>query len=86
MVTVRSDEQEVTLGVSDTGPGIPRELQDHLFERFYRIPTEEGRAEGSGLGLAICHRIVEAHCGRIWVESEEGRGAAFYFTLPVNTE
>ncbi len=86
VVTVRSDEQEVTLGVSDTGPGIPRELQDHLFEKFYRIPTEEGRAEGSGLGLAICHRIVEAHCGRIWVESEEGRGAAFYFTLPVNTE
>jgi len=69
------------VGVVDTGPGIPRDLQERLFEKFVRIG--EGQAEGSGLGLAICRRIVEAHGGRIWVESEESRGAAFYFTLPL---
>jgi len=82
-VTVLADvsEREVRVGVVDTGPGIPRDLQDRLFEKFVRIG--EGQAEGSGLGLAICRRIVEAHGGRIWVESEEGRGSAFYFTLPL---
>jgi len=82
-VTVLADvgEGEVRVGVVDTGPGIPRDLQDRLFEKFVRIG--EGQAEGSGLGLAICRRIVEAHGGRIWVESEEGRGSAFYFTLPL---
>ena len=74
-------EGEVRVGVVDTGPGIPRDLQERLFEKFVRIG--EGHTEGSGLGLAICRRIVEAHGGRIWVESEEGRGAAFYFTLPL---
>jgi len=82
-VTVSADvgEGEVRVGVVDTGPGIPRDLQERLFEKFVRIG--EGHTEGSGLGLAICRRIVEAHGGRIWVESEEGRGAAFYFTLPL---
>ncbi len=80
-VTTRVDEREVTVGVVDTGPGIPRDAQERLFEKFVRVG--EGQAEGSGLGLAICRRIVEAHGGRIWVESEEGQGAAFYFTLPL---
>jgi signal transduction histidine kinase len=80
-VSVDAGEGEVRVGVVDTGPGIPRDLQERLFEKFVRIG--EGQAEGSGLGLAICRRIVEAHGGRIWVESEESRGAAFYFTLPL---
>ncbi len=80
-VTAMADEREVTVGVVDTGPGIPRDVQERLFEKFVRVG--EGQAEGSGLGLAICRRIVEAHGGRIWVESEEGQGAAFYFTLPL---
>jgi len=81
-VSVDVGEGEIRVGVVDTGPGIPRDLQERLFEKFVRIG--EGYAEGSGLGLAICRRIVEAHGGRIWVESEEGRGAAFYFTLPLD--
>jgi signal transduction histidine kinase len=83
--TVRGEagDKEVILGVVDTGPGIPRDLQERLFEKFFRLPIEEHRAEGSGLGLAICRRIVEAHGGRLWVESEEGQGTAFYFTLPI---
>ncbi len=84
-VTVQADpgDGEVRVGVVDTGPGIPPDLQERLFEKFVRLPIGEQQAEGSGLGLAICRRIVEAHGGRIWVESEEGQGAAFYFTLPV---
>ncbi|MGD1991891.1 MAG: ATP-binding protein [Anaerolineae bacterium] len=81
-VTAESDEDEVTLGVVDTGPGIPRRIQDRLFEKFYRAATTESAAEGTGLGLAITREVVESHGGRIWVESEEGEGAAFYLTLP----
>jgi len=80
-VSVDVGEGEIKVGVVDTGPGIPRDLQERLFEKFVRIG--EGQAEGIGLGLAICRRIVEAHGGHIWVESEEGQGAAFYFTLPL---
>lgn len=82
-VQVTPGDGEVRLGVVDTGPGIPQDLQERLFEKFVRLPIGEQKAEGSGLGLAICRRIVEAHGGRIWVESEEGRGSAFCFTLPV---
>ncbi len=84
-VTIRGHvrDREVVLAVADTGPGIPRDLQEQLFEKFVRLPIGEQGAEGSGLGLAISRRIVEAHGGRIWVESEEGQGASFYFTLPI---
>lgn len=75
-------EDEITLGVIDTGPGIPRQVQNRLFEKFYRVARTENSAEGTGLGLAITREVVESHGGRIWVESEEGQGAAFYLTLP----
>ncbi len=81
-VTVQPGEGEVTVGVVDTGPGISAEAQKRLFQKFYRVPSSEQGTEGSGLGLAITRRIVEAAGGRIWVESEPGHGAAFYFTLP----
>ncbi len=82
-VGARVEGDEILVYVSDTGPGIPASAQEHLFERFYRLPRTENEAEGAGLGLAITRRIVEAHGGRIWVESEEGKGATFYFTLPL---
>ena len=72
---------EVILEVDDTGPGIPREDQSHLFTRFWQARKSDGR--GVGLGLTIAKGIVEAHGGRIWVESEPGRGSRFCFTLPV---
>lgn len=75
-------EDQVTLGIIDTGPGIPSKVQDRLFEKFYRVARTEDAVEGTGLGLAITREIVESHGGRIWVESEEGQGAAFYLTLP----
>ncbi|HIP88215.1 MAG TPA: ATP-binding protein, partial [Anaerolineales bacterium] len=80
----RVEGNEVVVYVNDTGPGIPASAQAHLFERFYRLPCAENEVEGAGLGLAITRRIVEAHGGRIWVESEEGKGATFYFTLPLS--
>ena len=73
----------LTVSVADTGPGIPAEALPHLFERFYRVPGSEGRVTGTGLGLSITRQIVEGHGGEIHAASEEGQGATFTFTLPV---
>jgi signal transduction histidine kinase len=79
-----ADAAEVAVGVSDTGPGIPPEAQRHLFERFFIArPTSPDRQAGAGLGLPIARGIVEAHGGRMWVESQPGAGSTFWFTLPV---
>jgi signal transduction histidine kinase len=71
--------------VSDQGIGIPPEEQELIFERFYRVDTRLRRDQpGSGLGLFIARAIVEAHGGRIWVESQVGRGSRFFFTIPLS--
>jgi signal transduction histidine kinase len=71
------------VSVEDDGPGIPHEHLPLVFERFYRIDPSRSRDDGgTGLGLAIARSIVEAHGGRIWAESEPGRGARFTFSLP----
>ena len=72
--------KSVKVCVNDTGPGIPVEDQPHLFERYWR-----GRSGGTGLGLFIVRRLVDAHGGQVWVESEPGQGSHFCFTLPVGT-
>ena len=81
VLTVRDLEREVQFAVKDQGPGIASEDQPHLFELLFRGKTA-GKETGLGLGLAIVNRIINAHNGRIWVESEEGKGATFFFTLP----
>jgi PAS domain S-box-containing protein len=73
-------EREVRFAVVDTGPGIPPEQLPHVFAQFWQGRRNDGR--GIGLGLAIAKGIVEAHGGRIWVESQVGAGSNFYFTLP----
>ncbi|WP_437680906.1 ATP-binding protein [Sorangium sp. So ce131] len=82
-VTLSVDREEamVRFSVADTGPGIPRENLASLFERFWK--DEAPGEKGTGLGLYIAKGIVDAHGGRIWVESEVGRGTRFYFTLPI---
>ena len=74
----------VRTSVSDTGPGIPAEDLPHIFERFYQGRVQARHAvAGSGLGLALAKKVVEAHGGRIWVESDLGKGTAVRFTLPL---
>jgi two-component system sensor histidine kinase KdpD len=78
----RGDQRQLYVGVSDEGIGIPHHDLERVFERFYRVENEvTQRVGGAGLGLAVCRGIVEAHGGRIWVESTPGAGSTVYFTL-----
>jgi len=81
-VKLEGGKEEVRFEISDTGPGIPKEDQDKIFDKFERITSE--KQEGTGLGLPIAKDIVELHKGKIWIESEIGKGSKFIFTLPRN--
>ena len=74
---------EVRISVADTGPGIAPEDQTRIFEEFQQAAAGREQREGTGLGLALSKRLVELHGGRIWVESEQGKGSTFVFTLPM---
>jgi chemotaxis family two-component system sensor kinase Cph1 len=80
-ISAQADPSEWIFSVSDNGMGIAAKYQRGLFKPFYRLHGSE--IPGVGLGLASCRKIVEAHRGRIWVQSEEGAGATFSFSLPV---
>ncbi|AUX19690.1 histidine kinase [Sorangium cellulosum] len=82
-VEVALERDGVRFTVADTGPGIPADRLPHVFERYWRAPGE--RSAGAGLGLYIAHGIVEAHGGRLWVESTVGVGTRFMFTLPLSS-
>lgn len=78
-----ASEDKVELFVRDDGPGLPAEALERVFERFYRVDKARSREQGgTGLGLAIVKHIIQSHGGRVWVKSEPGKGATFYFTLP----
>ena len=81
-VTAAAKDGAVQFAVADTGPGIAPESMPHVFDRFWQAATRERRL-GAGLGLPITKGIVEAHGGRIWLESTVGRGTTFFFTIPV---
>jgi len=88
-ITVRGREKQgqLIVEVSDQGIGIPSGDLERVFERFYRVENEATRDVGGvGLGLAVCRSIVEAHGGRIWVESAWGAGSTFYFSVPLGVE
>jgi two-component system phosphate regulon sensor histidine kinase PhoR len=80
---IEKDQREIQFSIEDNGIGIPREDIPRIFERFYRV--DKGRSQelgGTGLGLSIVKHLVQAHGGRVWVESQLGKGSTFYFTLP----
>jgi two-component system, NtrC family, sensor histidine kinase KinB len=83
-ITAEQFDGSVVFGIRDNGPGIAADETERVFDRFYQIRDDQ-RAGGSGLGLAIVKEVVEAHGGRVWVESAVGRGSTFYFTLPLAT-
>jgi signal transduction histidine kinase len=83
-VSARRQEDELLVSVSDNGPGIPPGEQKTIFEKFARV-HQEGHPKGLGLGLAFCRLAVEAHGGRIWVESTPGEGSTFSFSLPLSS-
>jgi two-component system, OmpR family, phosphate regulon sensor histidine kinase PhoR len=81
---IEKDKREIQFSIEDDGMGIPREDIPRIFERFYRV--DKGRSQelgGTGLGLSIVKHLVQAHGGRVWVESQLGEGSTFYFTLPI---
>lgn len=86
-VWTESNETEVTTHVKDTGVGIPKEAISHLFTKFFRIAgnLEQG-SKGTGLGLYISKSVMDMHHGKIWVDSELGKGSTFSFTLPITQE
>jgi signal transduction histidine kinase len=85
-VGLEAADRSVRFSVVDEGMGIPSHEQARIFEKFYRLdPNLTSGIGGTGLGLYICSELVERMGGRIWLESEEGKGSAFYFQLPTTT-
>lgn len=84
IVTAALVDDQVVISVKDEGIGIPKEVRDKVFERFYRVDNSDSRmVGGTGLGLALVKDIVEAHCGRIWIEDRKPHGSIFNISLPL---
>jgi signal transduction histidine kinase len=84
-VGVKQEDEWLHFWVSDNGPGIPTTEQERIFEKFTRMRGKHTPG-GLGVGLAFCRLAVQGHGGRIWVESQDGKGATFHFTLPQATQ
>ena len=84
-IILRAWQRDTKLVVEcqDTGSGIAKEDQGRLFDAYHRVESDRERFSGLGLGLALCKKLVELHGGRIWVESEDGKGSTFSFSLPL---
>lgn len=85
-IETEKSKEHVMVKVSDTGIGIPEESNQKIFQSFVQLePAATRKAGGTGLGLSICEKIIELHNGKIWVESNLGKGSVFYFTLPIRS-
>ena len=85
-VSLRLEDHTAIVSIRDEGPGLPAEERENVFDRFYRvkgIEVKSGSGVGLGLGLYICKTIIELHRGQVGVESEEGKGSTFWFSLPL---
>lgn len=82
-ISAEHSGNRVYVSVRDTGKGIPKKFHETIFQKFTQVKDDGVNVGGAGLGLAISKEIIKAHGGRIWVESEEGKGSTFTFTLPV---
>jgi NtrC-family two-component system sensor histidine kinase KinB len=76
-------ERQLRVSVQDSGPGIPPEYHERIFQRFAEVPNPTGHKGGSGLGLSISREFITAQGGQLWVESSPGSGSRFLFTLPM---
>lgn len=83
LVEIRTKNKNIIVSVKDYGVGIPKEKLSRIFERFYRVERTSTKFQGLGIGLYIASEIIKRHNGRVWVESEEGKGTTFYFSLPI---
>jgi PAS domain S-box-containing protein len=86
LAQVRADEREITVSISDDGPGFPADEADQLFELFFRSARTASAAAGAGIGLFVCARLIKAMGGRIWATARPGGGAEFSFTLRIMDE
>ena len=88
LVKLHEDKKHFIVSIQDFGPGIPKEAQTRIFERFFRVRrnNQDYSVKGLGLGLYISLEIIKAHKGELWVESTEGKGSMFSFSLPIKTE
>ena len=82
ILTVQQQQDAITVSVKDEGLGISPNHLPYIFERFFRAEKTKN-LEGIGLGLYLCRQIISAHNGKVWAESEEGKGSVFYFSIPV---
>lgn len=83
-INLKKEDKEILFEIRDTGVGIPQKQQERVFQKFFRgANVIRLETEGTGLGLFIVKNVIEAHGGRIWFESEEGKGASFFFTIPI---
>jgi signal transduction histidine kinase len=83
ILRAREDSANLVVEVQDTGRGITGEEQQRLFEPYHRLESDRDHLSGLGLGLALCKTLVELHGGRIWVQSQSGRGSIFGFSVPL---
>jgi signal transduction histidine kinase len=86
MLKMNRIDGQLFIDVQDTGPGVPMDFREQIFDLYAQVPGTEGRRRGTGLGLAFCKLAVEAHQGEIWVEDNPGGGSRFRIRLPINSE
>jgi signal transduction histidine kinase len=86
-IAAKATNGKFSIAIADTGPGIPASEQTQIFNEFHQVDSSNTKKKGgTGLGLAIAKRIIELHGGRIWVDSQVGKGSTFQFELPVRSE